>query len=134
MVMNKNKKQSNRSTKEHRSTHAKKNVKKNKYGMIFWIFFDIVGGIFILYLIIGATHKKHSLDKNRVRSKAIVDDFFSIRYTDFFGYHFWVDGKEYQGSGWYYPESDTLSVGDTVIIYYDSTNPDNNKLEREYTW
>ena len=84
--------------------------------MIFWIFFDIVGGVFILYLIIGATHKKHSLDKNRVRSKAIVDDFFSIRYTDFFGYHFWVDGKEYQGSGWYYPESDTLSVGDTVIM------------------
>lgn len=130
--MSKDKKQSNGSTQKYRK--AQKKLSRKKYGTIFWIFFDIVGGIFILYLIIGATHKKYSLDKNRVRSKAIVDDFFSIRYTDFFGYHFWVGDKEYQGSGWYYPESDTLSVGDTVIIYYDSTNPDNNKLEREYTW
>ena len=132
MVMSKDKKQSNGSTKKYRK--AQKKQSRKKYETIFWIFFDIVGGIFILYLIIGAAHKKHSLDKNRVRSKAIVDDFFSIRYTDFFGYHFLVGDKEYQGSGWYYPESDTLSVGDTVIIYYDSTNPDNNKLEREYTW
>ncbi len=128
--MNKNRKQP---TSGDGGKTLKKTVGK-KHKTIFWIFFDIVGGVFILYLIIGTIHKKHSLDKNRVRSKAIVDDFFSIRYTDFFGYHFWVDGKEYQGSGWYYPESDTLSMGDTVIIYYDSTNPDNNKLEREYTW
>ena len=128
--MNKNKKQSNRITKE---CSTPKNCQGKKYEAVLWLG-GIACWIFVFYLLIGATHKKHSLDKNRVRSKAIVDDFFSIRYTDFFGYHFWVDGKEYQGSGWYYPESDTLSVGDTVIIYYDSTNPDNNKLEREYTW
>ena len=126
--MNKNKKQP---TSGDGGKTLKKTVGKKIYETILWLG-GIACWIFVFYLLIGAIHKKHSLDKNRVRSKAIVDDFFSIRYTDFFGYHFWVDGKEYQGSGWYYPESDTLSVGDTVIIYYDSTNP-NNKLEREYT-
>ena len=128
--MNKNRKQP---TSGDGGETLKKTVGKKTYETMLWLG-GIACWIFVFYLLIGAIHKKHSLDKNRVRSKAIVDDFFSIRYTDFFGYHFWVDGKEYQGSGWYYPESDTLSMGDTVIIYYDSTTPDNNKLEREYTW
>ena len=126
--MNKNRKQP---TSGDGGKTLKKTVGKKIYETMLWLG-GIACWIFVFYLLIGTIHNKHSLDKNRVRSKAIVDDFFSIRYTDFFGYHFWVDGKEYQGSGWYYPESDTLSVGDTVIIYYDSTNP-NNKLEREYT-
>jgi len=100
-----------------------KNIKDN----ILWLF-TIICWVFLAYLLIGGIIKKQSLDKNLEYSKAIViDHFFTIRYTDYFSYEFFVGDKKYQGSGNYYPKSDALSVGDTIIVVYDKTNPDNNK-------
>ena len=105
---------------------------KNLKDSILWLITIICGGIFA-YLLIGGIIKKQSLDKNFGFSKAIViDHFYTIRCTDFFSYEFFVGDKKYQGSGYYYPKSDTLSVGDTIIVVYDKTNPDNNKPERDY--
>lgn len=99
---------------------------------VLWLF-SISCGIFIAYLLVGGIIKERSLEKNLKYTKAIViDHFFTIRYTDFFSYRFYVGDNEYQGSGQYYPASDTLSVGDTIIVVYDKKNPDNNKPKRDF--
>lgn len=105
---------------------------KNIKDAILWLF-SIICGVFLTYLLIGGIIKKQSLDKNLEYSKAIViDHFFTIKYTDYFSYEFFVEDKTYQGSGKYYPKSGALSVGDTIIVVYDKTKPDNNIPERDY--
>ena len=99
---------------------------------ILWLF-SIICGVFLAYLLIGGIIKKQSLDKNLEYSKAIVIDYFyTIRYTHFFSYEFFVGDNKYQGRGKYHPKSDTLSVGDTIIVVYDKTNPSNNRPKIEY--
>ena len=98
---------------------------------ILWIL-SIICGIFLAYLVIGGIIQKQSLDENLENSKAVVvDHFYTVRYTNFFSYDFFVEEKKYQGSGKHYPASDTLSVGDTITVVYDKTNPDNNRPERD---
>lgn len=93
----------------------------------------IIGWIFIAYLIIGGIVKRQSMDNNLEYSNAIVIDYFyTIRYTDFFSYSFFVGEKEFRGSGKYYPLIDTLSVGDSIIVVYDRKNPNNNSTYRDY--
>lgn len=105
---------------------------KNLKDIVLWLF-SIICGIFLAYLLIGGIIKKRSLDKNLEYSKAIViDHFYTIRYTDYFSYKFSVGEKEYQGSGRHYPASDTLVVGDTILVVYDRANPNNNKPWRDY--
>lgn len=105
---------------------------KNLKDSIFWLF-GIICMIFVAYLLIGSIIKKQSLDKNLEYSKAIViDHFFTIRYSHYFSYEFFVEEKKYQGSGKHYPKSDALSVGDTITVVYDKTNPNNNRTERDY--
>ncbi|MDD3404758.1 MAG: hypothetical protein PHH23_00595 [Paludibacteraceae bacterium] len=105
---------------------------KNLKDTIYWLF-SIMCGVFIAYLLIGGIIKKRSLDKNLEYSKAmVIDHFYTIRYTDYFSYEFFVEEKKYQGSGKHYPTSDALSVGDTITVVYDKTNPDNNRSARDY--
>jgi hypothetical protein len=76
--------------------------------------------------------KNRSLENNLMISKAvIIDRFYTIRYTDYFSYKFIVDEKEYHGSGKHYPATDTFLIGDTILVVYDGTNPDNNKPGRD---
>lgn len=94
----------------------------------FWLL-SILCGIFLIYLIIT----KNSLNENFEYSKAIIiDNFYTIRYTDYFSYKFYIDEIEYQGSGKYYHASDTILVGDTIIVIFDRTNPENNMPVRDY--
>lgn len=105
---------------------------KNLKYPILWLI-SITCGIFLAYLLIGGIIKKRSLDKNLKYSKAIViDHFFTVRHTDYFSYEFFVEEKKYQGSGKHYPTGYALSVGDTITVVYDKTNPDNNRPERDY--
>ena len=92
--------------------------------------FSVVAIIFILYLVIGGSIKQKSLDLNKEYLNAIViDSFFTIRQTDYFRYKFFVERKEFIGSGeYYYPPV----VGDTILIVYDKTNPNNNSFWRDY--
>jgi hypothetical protein len=95
--------------------------------------FSIIVMMFIAYLLIGGYIKKKSLDSNLGFTDAVViDNFYSIRTENYFTYKFSMNEKLYQGSGKHYPKSDTLLVGDTILIVYDKTNPDNNKPYRDY--
>lgn len=77
--------------------------------------------------------KDQSLDENLEYSNAVIVKFYlGMRARHRLDYKFFVEKKEYTGSGTYYPTSDTFSVGDTIVIVYDKTNPDNNMSERDY--
>ena len=68
---------------------------KNLKDTILWLF-SIICGIFLAYLLIGGIIKQRSLDKNLEYSKAIViDHFYTVRYTDYFSYEFFVEEKKY---------------------------------------
>lgn len=76
--------------------------------------------------------KKKSLQSNMEYTKAkIVDHFYTIRYSHYFTYEFRIGDSLYQGSGRYYPDTDTLCVNDTILIIYDKSNPSNNKPLRD---
>lgn len=87
--------------------------------------------LFIIYLIIGGFLKKKSLKDNIEYTNAAVIEFTQIRYTKLFRYVFCIDGKTHYGSGRYYPESDNISVGDSILIVFDKTNPENSKAARD---
>lgn len=98
----------------------------------FLLFIIIISWAFFAYFLIGETLKTQSLYKNLKYTKAIViDDFFGIRQTNYFRYEFCVDEKMYRGRGVYYPKQETISVGDTITIGYDKTNPDNSTFVRD---
>lgn len=95
--------------------------------------FSLILIISMGYLIFGGIVKRNSLDKNIEYTDAIIVDFSSgprMRY--YLEYKFLVNGKAHHGSGKHYPKSDTLSIGDTVVVVYDRMNPDNNKAFRDY--
>ncbi|WP_147336338.1 DUF3592 domain-containing protein [Bacteroides oleiciplenus] len=85
------------------------------------------------YLIFGGVAKRNSLNKSVEYTDAVIVDFSSgPRMRCYLDYKFFVNGKAYHGSGKYYSKSDTLSIGDTVVVVYDRTNPNNNKVYRDY--
>lgn len=95
--------------------------------------FSAVFFVFIIYILVGSFNKNRNLIKNIEYTNAvIIDRFFTVRYTDYFSYEFSVNNKLYNGTGWHYPDNDTLSVGDSILIIYDRSNPENNKTYRDY--
>jgi hypothetical protein len=104
----------------------------SKKDIILYLFSSILF-VFIIILGINGWGKKSSLNKNLEFTEAIViDHFFSIRTEHYFSYEFYVNEKLHPGRGKHYPKSDAFSVGDTILIVYDKTNPDNNKPYRDY--
>lgn len=88
---------------------------------------------FLLFIIIGGVVKNNSLSVNLNYTNAVITDFRSgPRLSNYFDYDFTIDGKRYQGSGEYYPKKESLSIGDSILIVYDGTNPDNNKPYRDF--
>jgi len=95
-------------------------TKKDK--IIYWA--CVIGMVSIFYII--GSFKKRSLDKNLKYSIAVVYNFYTVRTTDYFDYKFFVNEKEYEGGSIYYRNS--VNIGDTIIVGYDSTNPKNNTV------
>ena len=97
-------------------------------------YFAIVFSIlFMLSVTIWQANRDISLDRNLKYGKAVITEFgVSGKGKHYLNYEFVVDGKKYQGSGVHYPHTDTLSVGDTIEIFYDETSPRNNIQFRSY--
>jgi hypothetical protein len=99
---------------------------------ILYLFSGIIT-IFMVYLTKVGIQKRKSLETNLEYTNAIILKFSSgprgRRYID---YAFSVNGTKYQGSGKHYPQSDHLSIGDTIVIVYDKTNPASSKPERDF--
>ncbi len=92
----------------------------------------IILWFFIAYLLIGGSLKQRSLKMHKKETIAVIYEFISIRYTDYFRYEFVIDSKLYKGSGYHYKNIDKVSVGDSICIVYDKTNPNNNKSCRDF--
>ena len=86
----------------------------------------IILSCFLAYLLIGAFFKKKSLHDNAENAIAVVmDSSKTTRNGDRFYYKFEVDNTEYIGS-WINNRDNPFLVGDTILIVYDTTNPENN--------
>ena len=91
--------------------------------------------MFMAYILVGGFFKQSSLQQNRKDTKAVIIDFSTGPHGRFYlDYNYFVNGIKHQGSGKYYPKSDVLSVGDTIIIVYDEMNPSSNKPYRDYEY
>lgn len=88
---------------------------------------------FIIYAAYEIGTKMYSLNENIEYTNAVIVDFpAGVRARRYIEYKFFVNNKEYHDSGKYYPKSDTLSIGDTIAVVYDRTNPDNSRTYRDY--
>lgn len=88
---------------------------------------------FVAYICIGGIYKTVSRYKNAEYTKAVViDGFRSMRHRKYYSYKFYIGKNEYGGIGIYDPQSEIISVGDTIMVFYDSTDPGNNSPLREY--
>ena len=93
----------------------------------------IVTVLFFFTVLIRQCSKDVSLDRNLKYEKAIVTKFgMTGKGLHYLIYEFVVNDKEYQGSGIHYPRTDTFSIGDTIEIFYDETDPENNTQLRSY--
>lgn len=87
----------------------------------------------VLLVYSKANRKNYSLKVNITFSKAVIIKFSTgPRMRNYIDYKFIVNEKLYEGTGRYYPKDDVLSVGDSIMIVYDKTNPNNNKAMRDY--
>ena len=89
--------------------------------------------IFTSYILIGGFFKQLSLSKNGKDIDAVIIRLHegSKGWNSLY-YNYFINDIKYQGSGRYYPKSDTLSIGDTIIIIYDKTNHASSKPVRDF--
>lgn len=89
--------------------------------------------VFLVYLIIGAVFKIRSLTANLEFTNAVISGFSTgTRAKCYINYSFFVDDIKYQGGGKHYIKTDTFSIGDTILIVYDSKNPKSSQPYRDY--
>lgn len=89
--------------------------------------------VFMSYVLFVEITKINSLDKNIEYTNAVIVGFSTgVRGSRWIDYKFFINDKEYHDNGRHYPKSDTLSIGDTIAVVYDRTNPDNSRTYRDY--
>lgn len=88
--------------------------------------------ILIVALLVQNGPKEKSLSDNLMYAKAAIVDFYGIKSGRYLKFIYYVDGKQYFGSGHHYPKSDTFSIGDSIRIVYDKTNPEYSKPSRDH--
>ena len=84
----------------------------------------IVSIIVVIILGINGWKNMFFLNRNPVITKAVITEIYTVRYSDYYKYIFKSNNKIYLGNGRY---NNAISVGDTIIIMYEKTNPINNK-------
>ncbi len=94
--------------------------------------FVIIGWTFVAYVLTKAIINKISLNKNFEYANAVVNGFGYVKNADYVNYIFFVDSSKCQGSWRYYPASEKISIGNTIMIVFDKTNPENNRLARDF--
>lgn len=83
--------------------------------------------LFIIIALVVQENKSKTLHSNGKYTKAVVTEFYTIRFTDHFRYKFTINGKDFSGSDLSGKNTDSLSIGDTITIIYNSQNPSVNK-------
>ena len=87
--------------------------------------------MFLICHSIVAIRYKKALARNSEYTNAVIFDFSETREA-YLKYVFFINETKYKGSGFHYPNSDILSIGDSIVIVYDRTNPTNNMTKRDF--
>ena len=105
-------------------------IRKHELPFLFIAALFIILCVFLLYTDI---QKEKSLRANFEYTHAVILSFSSgPRGRYYLDYNYFVNGIKYQGSGKHYPKSDILSIGDTIVVVFDKTNPVNSRPERDF--
>ena len=73
------------------------------------------------------TCNDNALHKNGKITTAIVERIYTIRYAKHFQYVFSVNGKIFSGDDVYYSKTDSISVGDSLLVIYNISDPSQNQ-------
>ena len=71
--------------------------------------------------------KSSKIAENPAYTKGVVNKLYKIRATPYYSYSYNVDQKTYEGRGKQYGEYESLQIGDTIIVYYQRSNPSNSE-------
>ena len=83
----------------------------------------------ILYIFLGLNNRQKQLEQNPIDGIAvIVDTYAGTKARDFVRYEFTFNGKIYDGHQIYYPNLESVEIGDTCEVIFAKTNPEINKL------
>jgi hypothetical protein len=111
-------------------SHLKKNSMKISKTEILPLSIGIIFLAFIGYHLSCSLIKAIHMNKNTGYTKAVIYKFSSgSRGNEYSYYKFLINGKEYYGSGLRF-NNDVLL--DTIVIVYDTTEPNNNNSYRDY--
>jgi hypothetical protein len=103
------------------------------------IYIILVIVIFVASVFIWQYNRDETLKENGEYTNAIIHEITSCDKTRgrrCIGYNYIVDGTKYKSMEGWYPNGDTFSVGDTIIIIYNKKNPAHNSTKRymELKW
>lgn len=88
-----------------------------------FIFFSFILVVFSVIALTYSAKQKNSLKKNLKYTEGIIYDLsIGTKRSWKLYYNYFINGNKYQGNGHWYPNTDTLSLGDTIKIVYDTTN------------
>jgi len=108
-------------------------MKLSKLEKLMVIFLAVPTVIFIIYAVTIVSIRKKSLSENMEHIYVAVDSIHnSVRGRNRLHYDFLVREIQYHGTGTYYPNHIDISIGDSVPVVYDVTNPKNNELLWDY--
>ena len=89
----------------------------------------------LMYGVVINQKKYNSLKSNWKYTDGIINELYlGTRASWRLRYNYFIDGNIYEGRGHWYPNSDTLSVGDTIEIVYDTTNVSYSRVARDARW
>jgi len=99
--------------------------------------------VLIVILVLGIVptliyngYKGNLLKKNGEYTNAVIYQLANVKSGKYgsravIRYTYIVDDVEYKGWGIWYPYSDTLSIGDSIIIVYNKKKPSHDKTKRD---
>ena len=103
-----------------------KGYKKQLITLLF-ILIPFIG--FILFILLGLNNRQKQLEQNTVFGIAVIVDTYSgTKARDFARYEFTFNGEIYNGHQIYYPNLESVEIGDTCEVIFAKTNPEINKL------
>jgi hypothetical protein len=101
----------------------------DKIVYIFWI---IPAGGFLAFIIVGTIVNYVSLSKHTEYTYGVITEFYrGAKGRNKLDYEFEANGKIYKHNATHY-SNDSLSVGDSIIVMYDRTNPKMSLAWRDY--
>ena len=88
-----------------------------------------IAGVLLCIIIVSFIKKCNddALYKNSKTTTAVVNKIYTIRYTEHFQYIFSVNGKLFNGDDLYYSKTDSISVGDSIVVIDNVLDPSQNK-------